>query len=62
MLSSQVPTLAHVSYDCHTELTALDYLEKYLIITVKYLTAAAQIIFDRSIITRFLPLSDVRQL
>ena len=35
-----------------------DYLEKYLII-VKYLTAAAQILFDRSIITWFLPLSDV---
>ena len=27
-----------------------DYVEKYLII-VKYLTAAAQILFDRSIIT-----------
>ena len=28
----------------------MDYVEKYLII-VKYLTAAAQILFDRSIIT-----------
>ena len=42
MLSSQVPTLAHVNYDCHTELTTPDYLEKYLIIVVKYLTAAVQ--------------------